>query len=159
MSEANDLDEKVRKLLTRVTDARLGQLDGSSIARGAIRVVQEAFSEFRDADTAYEIGEHLTDWNSEAAFIVALILFPEEFSRDEIRDGVIGFAIHAPNHVAAAAHLLGYPVDEIFDLLACGDPDEQSDTPPSVVILDPDLAPRFKDGRAVNEALRRALDA
>jgi hypothetical protein len=56
-----------------------------------------------------------TNGNSDAAFIMALHLFPERFTREEIEDGVQGFVIHVPNHVAEAAKLLGHPAQDIFE--------------------------------------------
>jgi hypothetical protein len=60
------------------------------------------------------IGFHVIDWQNEAAFIVALSLFPERFTDDEIRQGVEGLLIHAPHHILEAARLGGYPTDNIF---------------------------------------------
>jgi len=54
-----------------------------------------------------QIGFHLVDWQGEAAFIVALSLFPERFTDEEIREGVEAFLIHVPAHVAEAARLAG----------------------------------------------------
>jgi hypothetical protein len=70
-----------------------------------------------DADAilhADKIAFNLTDWNSEAAFLVALHLFPERFTPEEIRDGIEAFLLHAPHHVIAAARLAGHPTDDIF---------------------------------------------
>lgn len=72
-----------------------------------------------DADEAKilhadEIAFHLTDWSAEAAFLVALHLFPERFTKEEIEEGVLAFLIHAPNHIVAAARLSGHPVEDIF---------------------------------------------
>jgi hypothetical protein len=67
-----------------------------------------------DEETARDIGFHLSDWHVEAAFIVALHLFPERFTPKEIADGVLSFIIHAPNHAAAAAALHGHPVEDVF---------------------------------------------
>lgn len=64
---------------------------------------------------ADEIAFHLTDWNSDAAFIVALHLFPERFTTEEIGAAIDMFLIHVPNHVIAAARLAGHPVDDIFN--------------------------------------------
>jgi hypothetical protein len=64
---------------------------------------------------ADEISFHLTDWNSEAAFLVALHLFPERFTPEEIREGVESFLLDVPAHVIAAARLAGYPIDDIFN--------------------------------------------
>jgi hypothetical protein len=40
--------------------------------------------------------------------------FPDRFSANEIRERVLSFLVHAPNHVAAAAKLGGWPVKDIF---------------------------------------------
>ncbi len=61
-----------------------------------------------------EIAFHLTDWNSDAAFLVALHLFPERFTHEEIAAGVDLFLVHVPAHVIAAARLSGYSTDDIF---------------------------------------------
>lgn len=58
-----------------------------------------------------KIGFHLIDWQAEAAFIVALALYPERFTDEEIREGVEGFLIHAPSHVVEAARLAGFASD------------------------------------------------
>jgi len=50
----------------------------------------------------------------DAKFITALLLFPERFSREEIRRGLADFLVHAPNHVIAAAKLYGHPVKDVF---------------------------------------------
>lgn len=60
------------------------------------------------------IGFHLVDWNAEAAFLVALLLYPGEFTDEEIRDGVQKFLIHAPTHCIEAARLGGYSTENIF---------------------------------------------
>lgn len=60
------------------------------------------------------IGFHLVDWQSDAAFIVALVLFPERFTDEEIRDGVDQLLVHVPAHVLEAARLGGYQTENIF---------------------------------------------
>lgn len=60
------------------------------------------------------IGFHLVDWNSDAAFIVALLLYPEEFTDEEIREGVELFLVHAPAHCLEAARLGGYSTENPF---------------------------------------------
>lgn len=66
-------------------------------------------------ETAHEIGFHLADWIEDAAFLVALHLRPDRFTKEEIDAGVGQFLVHAPNHIAAAASLYGFPVDDIFN--------------------------------------------
>lgn len=57
------------------------------------------------SERAREIAFHLLDWNSDAAFIVALLLFPERFTKLEIAAGIDTFLIHAPNHIPLAQKL------------------------------------------------------
>jgi hypothetical protein len=56
---------------------------------------------------AKAIAFHMADWNSDAAFVVAVHLFPERFTAEEIAAGVRMFLIHAPNHIRAACVLTG----------------------------------------------------
>jgi hypothetical protein len=63
---------------------------------------------------AKEIAFNLVDWNSDAAFLVALHLFPERFTPSEIRSGIVQLLLHAPAHVIAAARLGGYSTKDIL---------------------------------------------
>lgn len=65
-------------------------------------------------ENAWDIAFHLSDWSADAAFIVALHLFPERFTDEQLREGVLAFVVHAPNHVPKAGELAGYPVEDIF---------------------------------------------
>ena len=82
----------------------------ASAAEAMERALSGEFSEGAARDIAF----HLADWNSDAAFLVAVCLFPDRFTNEEIEDGVMSFMQHAPNHVAAAAKLYGEPVRDIF---------------------------------------------
>ncbi len=111
---SRDLDAKVRGHFCPIGRGASAegwtQQNAGGHCRAHCRSHVAAFS----LEQAYDIGFHLTDWNSDAAFLVALILFPERFDAEEIAEGVEGFLIHAPNHVAAAAKLFGYPIEDIF---------------------------------------------
>ena len=65
-------------------------------------------------DKAEDIAFHMADWNSDAAFIVAVHLFPERFTKEEIAAGIGLFLAHAPNHIRAACGLSGQYVWENF---------------------------------------------
>jgi hypothetical protein len=67
-----------------------------------------------DTGHAADIAFHLSDWAEDAAFLIALHLFPERFTVKEIHEGVVALLIHAPNHIAAAAHLAGWPLRDVF---------------------------------------------
>lgn len=71
-------------------------------------------------ESARDIAFHLFDWTEDAWFIVAVFLFPDRFTAAEIRRGIAWFLIHAPNHIAAAAKLAGWPVTDVFDVGAVG---------------------------------------
>jgi hypothetical protein len=68
-----------------------------------------------DWPVAGDIGFHVADWHADAAFVVALHLFPERFTPEEIDDGVRALLLHAPAHIMAAARLAGHPAKDIFD--------------------------------------------
>lgn len=61
------------------------------------------------------VGFHLVDWQRNAAFLVALVLYPDRFTDEDICDEVNAFLIHAPAHVVEAARLAGYSVENIFE--------------------------------------------
>jgi hypothetical protein len=64
--------------------------------------------------SANDIAFHLTDWNYDAAFLVAVHLFPKRFTAKEIAAGVDCMLAHIPAHVIAAARLLGYSTEDFF---------------------------------------------
>jgi hypothetical protein len=97
-----------------VTGSSLDQwAEGFKKLTGAIELALKA--EDVEEAVARDIAFHLADWDEEARFIVALQLFPDRFTPEEITSGIMGFLIHAPNHIAAAAKLHGCPVQDIFD--------------------------------------------
>lgn len=69
---------------------------------------------------AEDIAFHMVDWNADAAFITALLLYPEKFTLDEISDGVVTLLVHMPDHLVAAAKLYGTPVTDVFEVDALG---------------------------------------
>lgn len=105
--------EKAAVLFEELVGDRAARLDGAHYNSDSAKVIAEALAELGN-ERAKDIAFHLTDWASDATFIVALQLFPERFSAKEIEEGVREFLIHAPNHVAAAAALGGWPVENIF---------------------------------------------
>jgi hypothetical protein len=56
----------------------------------------------------------MVDWSYNAAFVVALHLFPERFTPEEIAAGIGMFCAHVPAHVIAAARLTGFPTEDLF---------------------------------------------
>lgn len=109
------LDEKVQAIFRELAgEDRAKWLRGDVPSRAMDQIAQALRSQHQP-EVAGEIGFHLGDWQSDAAFLVALHLFPERFTPEEIEDGVRSLLLHVPAHVIAAARLAGYPTQDIFN--------------------------------------------
>jgi hypothetical protein len=110
--------KKVQAIFTELAGDRARMLEGSTFPAGITSTVTAAFAGSDASEDqilhADQIAFHLTDWSSDAAFIVALHLFPERFTPEEIGAAVDMFLIHVPAHVMAAARLAGHPTVDIF---------------------------------------------
>lgn len=110
--------DKVEAIFRELAGDRAANLNAERLPSQITSTITAALAgESGDADAilhADKIAFNLTDWNAEAAFLVALHLFPERFTPEEIRDGCEAFLIHVPLHVIAAARLAGHPTDDIF---------------------------------------------
>ena len=114
--ERESVDAKVIAIFREFVGDRADRLSGSRPAMEAMATLGGALAEDFGEQARADIAFHLADWNSDAAFIVAVHLFPERFTAEEICDGVRDFVIHAPNHVAAAAKLAGHPIQDVWEL-------------------------------------------
>lgn len=112
----SDCDAKVAAIFHELVGESALRLSGSHYNHDTAAAISCALTSTTDDRTARDIAFNLTDWASDAAFIVALQLFPERFTTDEIADGIENFLIHAPNHVSAAAVLSGHPAEDIFGI-------------------------------------------
>jgi hypothetical protein len=109
----HSVGRKVAELFAELVGDRSRRLDGAVIAEPAMSAIASALSgEY--GERAEDIAFHLADWNSDAAFVVAVHLFPERFTPEEIAAGVGMFLTHAPNHIRAACGLTGTYVWENF---------------------------------------------
>ena len=114
MDSCDTVTRKVLGVFAEALGDRVGRLDPSVLAHQAMAAITAALSDEHGTQKASEIALHLADWNWDAAFIVALHLFPERFSKEEIAAGVDLFLTHAPNHIRAACQLTGTYVWESF---------------------------------------------
>jgi hypothetical protein len=112
-------------------DALLSELVGDRATRlrePDAQQIRDAFAQALSADYAPEVARdlafHLVDCASDAALILAVHLFPERFTAEELIAGVDMLLIHAPNHLAAAAKLAGHPIQDIFEVGALDPPNE-----------------------------------
>ena len=83
----------------------VGVCKGASMV-SAMPVVKSALSKSYPEAVADEVSFHLTDWGHEAAILVAIHLFPERFTAQELQCAVEMIASHAPYHVAGMAEWL-----------------------------------------------------
>ncbi len=100
------VDRKVAAIFAELAGDRGRRLDGSVVAEAAMSALSRALAD-RYEGRADDIAFHMADWNSDAAFVVAIHLFPERFTPEEIAAGVEMFLTHAPNHIRAACEPSG----------------------------------------------------
>ena len=112
----NSLGMKVRTILRESFGEREERLNGARPTSETMQKITDALTGEHGFACASDIGFHMADWNSDAAFITALHLFPERFTNEEVSAGISMFLVHAPNHVAAAAKLAGHPIQDAFGL-------------------------------------------
>lgn len=114
----DSVDEKIKAIFRELAGERAATLEATRLPTAITSTITLALAgENATAERILEsdrIAFHLTDWSAEAAFLVALHLFPERFTAEDIRDGVLLFLLHAPAHVIAAARLSGHSVEDIF---------------------------------------------
>jgi len=111
-----ETSDKVLTIFKELVGDAASRLAGSHYpADAAARVAGALCSEGgQDLSEKKAIGFHLVDWQRDAAFIVALALFPDRFTDEEIRDEVGRLLVHAPAHILEAARLGGYPTENVF---------------------------------------------
>ena len=115
MSNTDDATHaKMLAIFRELAGDRACRLDGARLASEAVAKMGTALPADYPPQVASDIAFHLGDWSSDAAFLVALHLFPERFTEEEVAHGVSNLVVHVPNHLAAAAKLAGHPVEDIF---------------------------------------------
>jgi hypothetical protein len=115
-SDAYDsVRKKVESIFKELAGDRELQVRGS-LSGGAVHsAIASALSADIRQEVADEIAFHMVDWSYDAAFVVALHLFPERFTPEEIEAGIRLFLAHAPAHILAAARQMGYATDDVFE--------------------------------------------
>jgi hypothetical protein len=106
--------QKVRDIFSELAPDKAKVLGGDRLAKNIIFRIKEIYTPEFGARNASTLGMHMSDWNNDAAFIVAMHLYPERFTDEEIRAGIEQFLIHAPNHIRAACQITGQDVWESF---------------------------------------------
>jgi hypothetical protein len=110
----DNLDEKVQAIFCKLDGEDRAKWLRATIPSRVMDQIASALSPEHDIAVAAEIGFHVGDWQADAAFLVALHLFPERFTPEEIDEGVRSLLLHVPAHVIAAARLAGHSPKDIF---------------------------------------------
>jgi hypothetical protein len=103
---------KVQAIFFELVGSRSDALD--KVAKDIIARIKAVFSTEYGPDVASTLGMHLSDWKADGAFLVALHLFPERFTDEELEAGIGLFLCHAPNHIRAACKITDAYVWENF---------------------------------------------
>ncbi len=101
----DSVQEKVLRIFVELVGDRAARLDGSKLSTRAMDVMTAALAEEYGWEKAGDVALHMLDWNWDAAFIVALHLFPERFTAEEVQSALGLFLCHAPNHIREACRL------------------------------------------------------
>lgn len=116
MGKKDTISEKVQSLFRDKVGDAASRLDASIFPDEIRDRIANALSEDFPDGVSQSIAFHLVDWNGDAAFLVALLLWPERFTDEEISKGIYRLVPHAPDHLAAAARLFGQPVTDVFEV-------------------------------------------
>lgn len=114
MDAHDSVRTKVAQIFADAFGERASLFEGGIPARAANDILGAALAEHLDPLTADEVAFHLVDWETDAAFLVAFMMFPERFNHEELRAAVNMFLIHVPAHVVAATRLAGYELPDTF---------------------------------------------
>lgn len=120
MTDAHDsFEKKVNDIFRELAGIeRAKWLEPGVASRCMAQIARAVSSESGYAeDVGRDIGFNVADWQADAAFLVALHLFPERFTDEEIDEAVRSLLLHVPAHVIAAARLAGHPTEDIFAAL------------------------------------------
>ncbi len=111
-----DINEKAVVIFRELVGERAVRVSSSRLATETMDRILEVLAPRFGVETANLIGCHIGECVGDAAFLVALQLFPERFTNDEIDDWLGCMMIDSPDHMAAAAKLYGTPIRDTFGL-------------------------------------------
>lgn len=120
------VDDKVAAIWKKMSEERCERIGNREAQIQTTKLISKSLeNQLSSTEASVDVGFHLTDWMSDAAFLLAIHLYPEEFTSEEIEAGLGCFLIHVPNHVFAAAKFSKNPVSDIFSV---GDSETELDT-------------------------------
>src|SRR5439155_24196059 len=98
------VQEKVLSIFTELVGDRAERLRGDTPSFAALRAFESALAADYSPQVAADVAQHLIDSNSDAAFFVAVHLFAERFTQEQLFAAVCSLLHHALIHPAAAAN-------------------------------------------------------
>ena len=107
---------KVSKIFAELVGDRASALDPSKHNKIVQSLIASSFKSDLGKEKADLLGFHMADWNGSAAFMVALHLFPERFTKKEIEAGVISVLLEVTDHIVAASTIDGMPIEDTFEV-------------------------------------------
>jgi hypothetical protein len=99
---------KTRAIFVKAFGSRAALLFKGVSTQTMMDTISAAFARHMSREKAADIGFHIGDWAHDAALVLALHMFPEKFTRDEIRRVTDFVAAGMPYHSAALATHFGY---------------------------------------------------
>lgn len=114
INQYDKLRKKVTLLLSRAGVVRVKSGQSEPDRTKAREAVRKAFLHALGNERARDLAIHLMDWTQDAAFVLALAMFPEKFSKKEVEAGVGVLLAHVPNHIFAAAKITGDQCEDIW---------------------------------------------
>jgi hypothetical protein len=115
MDAHRSVREKAWRIFAEAFGQRADLFTSGVPARVANDALSAALAEELNPEVADEVAFHMVDWEIDAAFLVASLLFPEKFTKEELQAGTNMSLVRAPAHVVAAARLAGHEFKDIFE--------------------------------------------
>ena len=102
------VDRKTRAILVKAFGRRATRLFEGSSTQRMMQTIAGAFAHRMNREKAADVGFHLGDWAHDAALVLALHMYPERFTTEEIRQVADFVTAGTPYHCAALATHFGY---------------------------------------------------
>lgn len=100
---SRQIHDKVVQIFSELVPGRSDRLDFFKDNDTATDAIAAALA--NDSPRSKEMAFHLSDFRTDAAFLVALHLFPERFTPEEVSAGVWQFMAHVPYHIKMAMEI------------------------------------------------------
>lgn len=109
---ARQVNLSARHSLTDLND-KLRELESLDLGR-----IADALHRFWElpVEMAYDVAFHLGDAGDDWKRLLPMLQEADEFTDDELGEEILNMIIHTPNHLMAAAHLMGHTPTDVWGL-------------------------------------------